>query len=79
MGVALKCTRCDTASVSSLFYLGEEAHVCKVCGAPFELANPAHDRRSGLDRRARARDAELDAEWRSGEDRRHAARPAVAA
>jgi len=70
VGVVLKCINCGTASVSSLFYLGADAHVCKSCGAPFELANPAHDRRSGSERRADERNAEDWAEWRSGEERR---------
>jgi hypothetical protein len=70
VGIALKCTDCGTASVSSLFYLGSEAHVCKLCGAPFELADDRHDRRTGADRRADERNAQDWAEWRSGEDRR---------
>lgn len=72
MGVALKCTHCGAASVSSLFYRGPEAHICRTCGAPFELANPAHDRRSGDDRRDSAEERAW-AEWRSGEERRAAA------
>jgi hypothetical protein len=55
--------------VSSLFYRGPDAHVCQSCGARFELADPALDRRSGHDRRRRA-DAGVRAEWRTGEDRR---------
>jgi hypothetical protein len=58
--------------VSSLFYLGPDAHVCRSCGAPFELADPRHDRRTGADRRADDRHAAEWAEWRSGEDRRRA-------
>jgi len=56
--------------VSSLFWRGAEAHVCRSCSAPFELADPAHDRRSGRDRRADERHAAEWEEWRSGEDRR---------
>lgn len=70
MGLALKCTGCGAASVSSLFWMGREAHVCRVCGAPFELADPLRDRRSGADRRADERNADEWAEWRSGEERR---------
>jgi hypothetical protein len=58
--------------VSSLFYFGPAAHVCRSCGAHFELADPRHDRRSGSDRRADKRNADEWAEWRSGEDRRRA-------
>jgi hypothetical protein len=72
MGVALTCTECGAASVSSLFYLGPDAHVCRLCSAPFELADPARDRRSGDDRRSASDDDEAWAEWRSGEDRRRA-------
>jgi len=72
VGVVLRCTKCGTASVSSLFYLGPEAHVCKVCYAPFELADPARDRRTGRDRRADEENAREWEEWRSGEDRRRA-------
>ena len=72
MGVALKCTGCGHASVSSLFYRGAEAHVCRACGAPFELADPVRDRRSGSDRRADEDNAREWEEWRSGEDRRRA-------
>jgi hypothetical protein len=72
VGIALKCINCATTSVSSIFYLGPEAHVCRMCGAPFELADPAHDRRSGRDRRAVDDDSFALAEWRSGEDRRRA-------
>ena len=71
MGVALTCTGCGAASVSSLFYLGPDAHICRVCGAPFELAEPTRDRRSGDERRSNSDDAAW-AEWRSGEDRRRA-------
>jgi hypothetical protein len=56
--------------VSSLFYLGPDAHVCRHCGAAFELANPVADRRTGSDRRADERNAQEWAEWRSGEERR---------
>jgi hypothetical protein len=56
--------------VSSLFYLGADAHVCRNCGARFELADPVHDRRSGDERRAL--EDHSWAEWRSGEDRRRA-------
>ena len=72
MGVALKCTSCGTAAVSSLFYRGPASHVCKACGADFELANPIQDRRSGRDRRADEDNAREWAEWRSGEERRRA-------
>jgi hypothetical protein len=72
MGLALRCTNCGTASISGLFYLGPDAHVCRSCGAPFELADPCHDRRSGADRRADERNAAEWAEWRSGEERRRA-------
>lgn len=69
MSVALKCTRCGAAAVSSLFYRGPEAHVCRICAAPFELADPARERRMALDRRAEnARGAWAD--WRTGIDRR---------
>jgi hypothetical protein len=70
VGIALRCTNCSTASISSLFYLGPDLHVCRSCGAPFELADPAHDRRLGADRRARVTDEFTAAEWRSGFDRR---------
>jgi hypothetical protein len=69
VGVVLKCTNCGAASVSSLFYLGPDAHVCRSCGALFELADPALDRRSGRERR-RFEDDSFEAEWRSGFDRR---------
>jgi hypothetical protein len=72
VGIALKCTNCGAASVSGLFYLGPDAHVCRACGAPFELADPALDRRSGRDRRRRLADQVLRADWRSGFDRRAA-------
>jgi len=72
VGVALKCTNCGIASISSLFYLGPEAHVCRVCAAPFELADPVRDRRSGRDRRADEANAREWEEWRSGEERRRA-------
>ena len=72
MGVVLKCTRCGATGISSLFYLGPDAHACKSCGAPFELADPRHDRRSGGDRRVADEHAASWAEWRSGEDRRRA-------
>jgi hypothetical protein len=70
MGLALRCTNCNAASVSALFYLGPDAHVCRLCGAPFELADRHRDRRSGADRRADERNAADWEEWRSGEDRR---------
>jgi hypothetical protein len=70
VGLAIRCTNCGAASVSALFYRGPDAHVCRSCGAPFELADPRHDRRSGADRRADERNADEWAEWRSGEDRR---------
>ena len=73
MGVALRCTRCGTTSVSSLFYLGPEAHVCRVCRAQFELLDPRRDRRSGRDRRRRGNGVHDWTDWRSGEDRRGAA------
>jgi hypothetical protein len=58
-------------SVSALFYKGPDAHVCRVCHAPFTLADPERDRRDGRDRRRR--EALHDwADWRSGLDRRHA-------
>jgi hypothetical protein len=72
VGVALRCTNCGAASVSSLFWLGHGAHVCRACSAPFELADPRRDRRSGADRRADERNAEDWQEWRSGEERRRA-------
>jgi hypothetical protein len=73
VSVALKCTNCGAASVSSMFYLGPDAHVCRICGFPFELADPAHDRRSGAERRSGDDDdAAAWEEWRSGEDRRRA-------
>jgi hypothetical protein len=72
VGLALKCTNCNATSISSMFYLGADAHVCRMCGAAFELADPRHDRRSGVDRRADDRHADEWAEWRSGEDRRRA-------
>ena len=71
MRLVLKCTNCHAAAVSSLFYLGPDAHVCRACGAPFELADPSHDRRSGIERRSRDDDDPLRvADWRSGLDRR---------
>jgi hypothetical protein len=70
MGLALKCTNCGTASISSLFWLGHEAHLCRACGSPFELADPTRDRRSGRDRRVDERNAAEWEEWRSGEERR---------
>jgi hypothetical protein len=70
VSLVLRCVNCGSTSVSSLFYLGPEAHVCRMCRAPFELADPARDRRSGADRRADDRHAEEWAEWRSGEERR---------
>jgi hypothetical protein len=56
--------------VSSFFYRGAEAHVCRSCGAPFELADPRHERRGGRDRRVNDDDSFADADWRSGFDRR---------
>jgi hypothetical protein len=70
MGLALKCTGCGHGSVSALFYRGAESHVCRVCGAPFELADASRDRRSGHDRRADEENAREWEEWRSGEERR---------
>jgi hypothetical protein len=70
VGIALRCTNCSAASVSSLFYMGSDAHVCRSCGAPFELADPAHDRRVGNERRTEEDDAFSAADWRSGFDRR---------
>lgn len=72
MGLALKCTNCGAASVSSLFYLGPDAHVCRSCGAPFELSDPSLDRRAGSERRGPDDEESAWAEWRSGEDRRRA-------
>ncbi|HEX6715332.1 MAG TPA: hypothetical protein VF066_18215 [Thermoleophilaceae bacterium] len=73
MGLVLKCTNCGAASVSSVFYLGPDVHVCRTCGAPFELADPAHDRRLGGDRRTVYDDSFGANDWRSGFDRRIAA------
>ena len=71
MRIALSCTNCSAVSVSSFFYRGPDAHVCRACGAPFELADPAHDRRFGGERRMGEDDAEFAAsDWRSGFDRR---------
>jgi hypothetical protein len=71
VGLVLSCTNCNATSISSLFYLGPDAHVCRACGAPFELADPAHDRRSGVERRAVDDDDPFRlADWRSGFDRR---------
>ena len=75
MSVALKCTRCGAASVSSLFYRGPDAHVCRLCDAPFELADPARERRLGFDRRGRNNRGD-SADWRSGYDRRRLTRTA---
>jgi hypothetical protein len=72
MSVALRCTRCGAGSVSSMFYLGPEAHVCRLCNAPFELADPERERRTGPDRRTGADDLEW-ANWRSGDERRRTA------
>ena len=72
MGLALRCTNCNTASVSALFYLGPDAHVCRSCGAPFELLDPAHDRRLMHERRADVDDTFGANDWRSGFDRRAA-------
>jgi hypothetical protein len=41
-----------------------------MCGSPFELADPNHDRRAGADRRSEDDDPFGVAEWRSGLDRR---------
>jgi len=71
VGIALRCTNCSSTSISSLFYLAPDAHVCRMCGAPFELADPAHDRRAGLDRRRFDDDPFGPADWRSGDDRRN--------
>jgi hypothetical protein len=73
VGLALKCTRCDAVSVSAMFYRGSDAHICRICRAPLELADPARDRRrAGADRRAAVRPKPVEdwAEWRSGEERR---------
>jgi hypothetical protein len=70
MGLALKCTDCGAASVSAMFYRGPEAHVCRVCRGPLELADPTRDRRVGGDRRNRGGGVQGWAEWRSGEERR---------
>ena len=70
VGLALKCTNCGTASVSAIFYLGPDAHVCRACGAPFELADPAHDRRVSGERRLEEDDSFGPQDWRSGFDRR---------
>jgi hypothetical protein len=70
VGLALRCTNCSAASVSALFYLGPDAHVCRSCGAPFELADPAHDRRIGSERRLADDDDFTASDWRSGFDRR---------
>ena len=65
-------------SVSSLFYLGPDAHVCRACGAQFELLDPRRDRRGGGDRRHAGNGMDGWNDWRSGEDRRGAgARVAV--
>jgi hypothetical protein len=65
------------ASISALFYRGPDSHVCRVCGAPFELADPERDRRNGGDRR-RGNGIKGWAEWRSGEERRRGTRRAPA-
>jgi hypothetical protein len=71
MGLAIRCIRCGATSVSSLFYLGPEAHVCSVCHAPFELVDPRRDRRDGRERRTDSESAkDRWAEWRTGGDRR---------
>ena len=73
VGLVLRCTNCNAASVSALFYLGPDAHVCRSCGAPFELADPAHDRRTGRERRSGYEDDDFaKSDWRSGFDRRMA-------
>jgi hypothetical protein len=56
--------------MSSLFYLGPDAHVCRSCGAPFELADPAHDRRVMSERRRHEDDSFAANDCRSGLDRR---------
>jgi hypothetical protein len=71
VGVALNCTQCGAASVSSLFYRGPETHVCQVCGGDLSLMDPARDRRRGADRRQSHDDVRW-VEWRSGEERRGA-------
>lgn len=71
VALALTCTRCGGGSVSALFYRGPDAHVCRSCGAAYELVDPERDRRAGVDRRRRGDGSEGGAEWRSGEDRRH--------
>jgi hypothetical protein len=70
VGLALRCTNCNAAAVSALFWRGLDEHVCKSCGAPFELADPRLDRRSGHDRRADDQHRAEWEEWRSGEERR---------
>jgi hypothetical protein len=62
--------------VSALFYRGPDAHLCRSCGAAFELADPARDRRAGDDRRGRSNAGDGWAEWRSGADRRRSLVPA---
>jgi hypothetical protein len=69
VGVALKCTRCGAESVSSLFYRGQDAHLCRFCHSPFELADQRRDRRAGDDRR-QGNGRHGWAEWRSGDERR---------
>ena len=73
MGVPLECDDCGTESVSSLFYKGPAGHSCHQCGGQLTLADPSQDRRSGTDRRDRILGADWS-EWRTGDDRRHAAR-----
>jgi hypothetical protein len=75
VGLALRCTNCNATSVSAMFWRGHDAHLCRVCGAPFELADPRLDRRSGGDRRATPRQADQWKEWRSGEERRRLKTP----
>jgi hypothetical protein len=70
VGLAIKCSSCGAASVSSLFYRGPDAHACRNCGAPFELLDPSRDRREGADRRGNGSRPGSAAEWRSGDERR---------
>lgn len=46
--------------------------MCGVCHAPFELADPRRDRRSGRERRGRGNGVTGWEDWRSGADRRRA-------
>jgi hypothetical protein len=56
--------------VSSVFYLGVDAHVCRICGASFELLDARQDRRSGQERRGQQDESFGASDWRSGFDRR---------